>query len=252
MIITLVITYIVITRNNLLSWPAISRQPYYKIIICLANARRPGGRCIAGKETSLARIGNWIRPISPRPTAELSAEERRYAGGDDPEIFDILSIPLIAPAPLRHQTENHIIASGSAWERLSRFAWRNLGTLADSPPTLWGAQDSSTYGKHDRLPIRTASQFQNSLYLIRPANVRVRVLTTTDGCNFKRKRVRVGFEYGHVRYDFSVTDPVAQDSFLTRPDGEYTIGASYFCVSLSEAYTDGNCYKLVATIIPEA
>ena len=44
----------------------------YKTIICLANSRKKGGYCIAGKEIVNHQVTpKWIRPVSDTESGEL-------------------------------------------------------------------------------------------------------------------------------------------------------------------------------------
>ncbi len=72
---------------------------YENTILCLANSRRPDGRCIAGKEVVTNGYGNWIRPVNARPTEEISEEDRRYEDGKDPRVLDVITIRMIEPRP---------------------------------------------------------------------------------------------------------------------------------------------------------
>jgi hypothetical protein len=110
----------------------VSGAGYSKAIIGLANARRSGGRCVAGNKVLKTALGGWIRPVSARPTSEVSAEERQYQPGSEPAILDIIGIPLRAPAPNNPKTENHIIDGHLYWGKLGQFAWENLPDLSDS------------------------------------------------------------------------------------------------------------------------
>ena len=64
-----------------------------------------------------------------------------------------------------------------------------------------------------------------------------------------RRRVRAQFSIGNVEHSLVVTDPVAERVFFGREDGDYPLVETYLSVSLGEAHTDGNCYKLVAAVI---
>ena len=57
------------------------------------------------------------------------------------------------------------------------------------------------------------------------------------------------FRYNDVWYSLIVTDPVAEQSLLSRPDGEISVQNTCLTISLSEPYNNGDCYKLVAAII---
>jgi len=67
------------------------------------------GRCVAGKEREGSRFATRGRPVSSRPDGEISLIDRRYENGADPEILDIIQIPMAAPCPQSFQTENHLI-----------------------------------------------------------------------------------------------------------------------------------------------
>jgi hypothetical protein len=78
---------------------------YIKKIVCLASSKKPGGRCVAGKEIADDDDAQWIRPVSARPSAEISLDELQYENGQEPQILDIVEIPMIAAVPKVHQTE---------------------------------------------------------------------------------------------------------------------------------------------------
>ncbi|MBW2149188.1 MAG: hypothetical protein JRI22_19460 [Deltaproteobacteria bacterium] len=222
---------------------------YTKTIVCLANSRRSSGRCIAGKEMLRSGYGGWIRPVSARQSAELSEEERRYEDGRDPRVLDIVVVPMIAHAPLLHHTENHIIDANYYWTKTKVLPWTKLGHLLDNPETLWPSGDSTYYGSNDRVKLEVASKLKVSLLLIKPEDLVLSV--QAEGAEFgnPRRRVRAQFEYRGTSYNLVVTDPVAERAFLSKANGDYRIADTYLCVSLSEAHSDGYCYKLVAAVI---
>ncbi len=222
---------------------------YIEQIVCLANSRKHSGRCIAGKEVLPYGYGVWIRPISARPSGEVSEEERRFENGEDPRVLDIIEVPLIAAVPMLHQTENHIIAADCYWTKKGRLPWNEVKHLIDAPASLWSNGDSTYYGLNDRVKVEQAATMTQSLMLIEPEDPIISV--QTDGAEFgnPRRRVRANFAHQGVKYILIVTDPVAERAFLAKPDGRYPMTDTYLCVSLGEAHTDGYCYKLVAALI---
>lgn len=221
-----------------------------KRILCLANSRKHSGRCIAGKEMiSEGSYGGWVRPVSARPSAEISEEERRYQNGASPKVLDIIDVPMIAAAPHLHQTENVIIDARYYWSKCGEVDWASLKSLLDNPTSLWANGDSTYNGCNDRMQLDVAANHDYSLALIHPDALTVHVVT--EGAEFSnpRRRIRARFRHHRVLYGLIVTDPAAERAFLAKEDGAYPLPNAYLCISLGEAHTDGSCYKLVATII---
>lgn len=222
---------------------------YFKKIVCLANSRKNSGRCVAGKELLSHGCGPWIRPISPRPSAEVSLKERRLANWKEPRVLDIIEIQMIAPAPSLYQSENHMIDVECCWQKSGEFPWTELQHIVDRPDKLWANGDSSYNGLNDRVKLDVASKLTNSLVLIEPSKLTVEVQMEGQEFGNPRRRVRASFRYQNSNYTLSVTDPMAARAFLAKPDNDYPLTDTYVCISLAEAYTDDYCYKLVAALI---
>lgn len=220
---------------------------YSKRIVCLANSRKYMGRCIAGKEVLADGYGKWIRPVSDRPAGEVSEEERSYRDRREPGILDIIEIPMLRPAPMLHQTENHVIDAGRRWRKTGQLPVHDLGHLLDHPATLWSNGDSAHNGLNDRVIREEAAGFDTSLYLIDPEGLTIRV--QVEGPGFGQRRVRALFEYRGVPYVLAVTDLITERAFLRKLDGDYPLADTVICVSLGEPFADGYCYKLVAALI---
>ncbi|MFN0101891.1 MAG: dual OB domain-containing protein [Bryobacteraceae bacterium] len=225
---------------------------YSKTIVCLANSRKPFGRCIAGREALEHGYGGWIRPVSVRASAEISLEERRFGNGREPRILDVIGIPMIAAVPKLHQTENHLIDADFYWSEKRALTWADLPNLVERPETLWTNDGSTYHGMNDAIGATAASQLTNSLFLIKPENLHVQVQVEGGMYGPAKRRVRAEFRYNGTGYRFMVTDPIAEQVFLVRADAVFTLKNIYVCVSLTEPFEgDGRCHKLVATIISE-
>jgi len=84
-----------------------------KTIVVLANSVKKSGRCLAGKEVSRAgddwKIGGWIRPVGSEAGGEVREYQMRLALGHDPELLEIVEIPVERACPLPDQPENWLI-----------------------------------------------------------------------------------------------------------------------------------------------
>ena len=222
--------------------------PTIKRIVCLANSRKRGGRCVAGKELrSDGRAGGWIRPVSAREDEEVSPQERCYADGEDPQVLDVIDVPLLSPRPKTYQQENWLLDPNRRWARVGRATWNDLLDMTDRDASLWINGHSTRGGYNDRVPLAETTAIKNSLRLIRVDTLTVTVSEPSrPSADFPI--LRGSFRYQGDDYCFRITDPQSESGALNLPCGEYRVGERYLTVSLGEPF-EGHAYKLIATII---
>jgi hypothetical protein len=219
-----------------------------KTILCLANSRKHSGRCVAGIELIDEVAQGWVRPVSARAGREVSEREREYADGSDPDVLDIIAVPLVEARPEGFQTENWLLDPDHYWEKIGTATWDDLADLQDRPETLWVNGASTYHGENDRVALDDAEALKNSLALIRVDHVRLQVHTPGDAFGDPKRVVRAHFTYSGATYALLVTDPRYKREYLARTDGDYDLEESYLTVSLGEPW-NGYTYKLVAAII---
>ncbi|MGH9498531.1 MAG: dual OB domain-containing protein [Terriglobales bacterium] len=225
-------------------------MPYRKTIVCLANSRKMSGRCIAGKEIDDRRcLGGWIRPVSDRPTQEISEEERQFKRGGDPKLLDIIQIEMLESRPHAPQLENHLINPRSYWVNEGKATWDEVKSATDEVHgALWINGSSSYNGTNDRIPEARAACLSSSLLLIEPEDLVISVAVEGADFNNPKRKVRAQFKLNNESYVIAVTDPIATREYLAKDDGEYAVDVALLCVSIGEPY-QGNCYKLAAAVI---
>jgi hypothetical protein len=223
---------------------------YRKKIVCLANSRKMSGRCLAGKEVDAqGRFTHWIRPVSDRPTQEISEEERRFENGDDPKLLDIIRIEMQEPRPHAPQSENHLIDSRYYWFNCGSATWDQAQSAIDQVHgPLWVDGYNSYNGTNDRIPEDQAATLSSSLLLIEPEDLVIIVAVEGADFNNPKRKVRARFNLNKQSYVIAVTDPVVERQFLAKENGEYPVPTALLCVSIGEPY-QGYCYKLVAAVI---
>lgn len=219
-----------------------------KRIICLANSRKLHGRCVAGVEVPAEEPGGWIRPVSTREHQEVSEYERQYQDGSDPELLDIVDVPLLEHRPIDYQQENWILNPKYYWEKVGVFDWDDLHKIAERGDTLWRNGISTHSGTNYRIPINQATAETSSLKLVHVDGLGLSVFAPGQAFGNSKRRVQARFWFAGNKYALWVTDPHIERVYLAKEDGDYEFGDCYLTISLGEPYDD-YCYKLVAALL---
>ena len=220
-----------------------------KRIVCLANSRKLTGRCIAGREWSETRgAGRWIRPVSEREGQEVSEYERQYEDGSDPNVLDIVNVPVLEPLPEGWQTENWLLDPEYYWGKEGTYSWFDLPRLVDPVAPLWIDGHSTYHGRNDKIPLESIVSLSSSLRLIHVGRLELEVFSPGEAFGNSKRRVQGRFSHAGKGYALWVTDPGYERRYLAKLDGAYDLGECYLTVSLGEPY-GGACYKLIAAII---
>lgn len=212
-----------------------------KLILCLANSYKEGGRCIAGIEVELEEenitivkstfgIPNWIRPVSHSSAGEIP-------------MYDAMGIDVLSLTKI-HDVK--YAGSGSHSEDYYYSKLEFIQSLNPSDSFLRNYTDSwhnTIFGNRGRA--LTPDSFQNGDYSL--------MLIRAEGCriyldNRYKPKSRIEFDYCGNKYDFPITDP----GFLYKlhnNDGLYrTYDVLYIVASLAVEH-EGWHSKLAATII---
>jgi len=226
--------------------PATEEPPRTISLICLASSRKYGGWCIAGKEFSDGRIGGWIRPVSAEGNGELSLAEITLSNGSLPRLLDVIRLPLRKRFPHSYQSEN-CLAAHERWSWHGMLPTAGIPAVCDGVDQLWINGYHSRTGRNDRMPLDLASgKLSSSLLFLRVEQLSIRVEEDLRGL----PRVRAWFSHQGERYGLAVTDPLVEQRYISRRQGDYPVegGQSFLTVSISEPFDDF-CYKLVAAVI---
>lgn len=214
-----------------------------KRIVCLANSRKSRQRCIAGVEILNDVPQGWIRPVSDRKDQEVSSSERRYQGGGEPELLDIMDVSLLEYRPKDYQQENWLLDSKKRWSKIDVFEWNDLYKIAEVDSALWS---NGYHPNNDRIPVDQAKKEINSLKLIHVDQLRLQSIEYPDFD--KRKRIRGYFKFADKGYALRVTDPHVEQRCRMQEGRDYRLGECFLTISFGEAY-GGYCYKLIAAVM---
>lgn len=225
----------------------------YKRIVLLANSRKHAGRCLAGREKDGQLTKGWIRPVSARLGEELSEKERELDDGSDPQVLDVVDVPLLHGKPHACQTENWLIDDTYYWTKVGVLNWQEAILLAESPARLWINNDSTYSGLNDQILQGAAAGLTTSICMIRVDHVEIHVLVPGANWGNPKKRVQARFSFNGCDYWLWVTDPRIEREYLAGPVRVEQLGECLLTVSLSEPHEKSPGvfyhYKLVAALL---
>ncbi len=217
-------------------------------ILCLANSKKHGGRCVAGLRTD---GGGWVRPVADSEDGALFPEHYTLPDGSEPRILDVLRISPRECRPKPHQPENWCMTRAH-WDLVSRPAPGAAVSLLQSSlergPALFGSLA-------DRVPFDSIlrSPAPASLALVAPQDLKWWI-----ACNpaTGKSQARARFRLDGALYNLVLTDPICLARLMSLPPGIYPATSAGFkpderfllTVSLGEPF-EGNCFKLAAGVV---
>ena len=239
-----------------------------KTIVVLAISKKPGGRCLAGKELvrigDAWEIGSWIRPVTTENSGAVPESQMAFALGHLPRLLEIIEIPLAKPAPLRDQPENWQIempVQAVSWKSRGFFEWKDIKRLVDVPDGLWNDQTDARRVKSGY--VRTMKK-PASLYLIKPERIQsIKAWTAPsqfDPTGVKRRR-RAVLCYAGVTHEFAIDDTDFDNRYypafpkLNEPPVCLQLRNPEqicVCVSLALEHVDHFHYKIAAAFLEPA
>ncbi len=207
-------------------------------LVCLANAQRPGGQCIAGIDLA---TGQWVRPVGR--DADALPMYRCMIGGKPLALLDIVEIDLAPPREIhKFQRENQIIQNWN-WKLVGRSSPGDLSRYCDDIAPLFHSPD-------DRIPPAVLEKLPpaawSSLQLIRPRKLSF----AHDHRDPSRWRARFADAAGSI-YSLKLTDAIITRRLAC---GERISSDCLLTVSLTKPFRfDASqpefCYKIVAAVI---
>jgi hypothetical protein len=215
-------------------------------MVCLANSRKHGGRCIAGVTWEKHDHWDWVRPVSSHGSGELNSE-RFYEDGSEPQLLDVIDLSLLDPTPINCHAEDILIDPSRLWHKRDNITYKEALTLVPmSPTSLWINGKNTSHGLNDAMNERSTARLRSSLKLICP-----RKLTITATQENDKRKVRGEFWHGNSHYKLAITDPWIEEEF-----SQYQVGDErsslrpLLCISISMMFERTHAYyKLIAGVI---
>jgi hypothetical protein len=217
-------------------------------LVCLANSKKLGARCIAGKEWSTPEH-SWIRPVSDVEHGAVP-ESACQLRGTSPQRglrpLDIVRVELQGmPSPQEHPEDR--LLGPSAWVHVGTIDPDQLSSFVDSPDTIIPMDPDASRTDHLGSAYVLAHPLRRSLWLIEVPALKLVWKEGNDGPKWYAE-----FWYRNTTYRLKVTDTFFLD--LLEQQGTLREGARperHLCISIGVYYAKMEAYyKLVAAVLP--
>jgi len=229
-----------------------------KEVVCLANSRKAGGRCFAGKDINSK---SWLRPVSDRDSEALDKSEMCIKDNNCeclicdpilPDLLDVIEIDLGEYIGKDHQTENYLIGP-KKWRKVGRIKKEAIDYFLDPKDLdLWGIGYQGRQRLNDRLPVSKGGLLINSLILIEVKSLVLNVVNEPADIGYYKKKVNGKFYYNDEKYILPVTDGVVENQYLLSALGVYEFEPFnrriILCLSIGKAFL-GYYYKFISGIM---
>ena len=201
-------------------------------IICFANSYKHEGRCIAGIDLNSQE---WVRPLGKGTEGAVCAE--RLINGIEPELLDILEIPLGSKAnDFGCQPENKFLLQGE---------WRKIGSISIKDALQY--TEETKYLLHNFEKSVPASEFSSN---IPRADWKSLQLIKVRKAMFSKNpwgKLECNFRYSGHYYSLKTPCPEADNYIDSKIDCILTI-------SMGGPYRKSKddplcCWKMVAGVI---
>jgi len=235
-------------------------------LVILTKSHKNGALCVAGKEVFKRKdwqgvvgdweAGSWIRLVTSDQNTRGAIQKSQlcYGRGKYVELFDIVKVQTRGPMPTQAQPENHLIPGQSIWEKVGNWKKSKLNKLLDYPDNIWLDPENDRYAKDVINPDFFLNNSNESLCLIEPERLRIRLnYNTSTFTSRPTKDIRAAFQY----YIFKITDPGVK----TKYDNEYpsldthtkTVELPNYklCISIGDLYEKTQKHHKLVASIPE-
>jgi hypothetical protein len=221
---------------------------FVQTIVCFANSRKDGRRCVAGKTWSRTGCGDWVRPVSRDPSRALPPALVAYQNGAQPCVLDIMQVPLDSALPEGHQQENALTNQDYFWTKTGQVCWADIDQWIDTPQQLWSLHDQSNGMINNR--VSTSLPVHSSLRLVRVSMLHIKLIDAPLAGNPYRRVVVGEFVYHGVSYRLHVTDTDIEAQCRAHPQQSLQLANAVLCVSLGNGFRQ-HYYKLIASVLHE-